>query len=136
LFFFLLYIHILLFLLYNSGETGTKRDLISTARELADMSEHLTHLAKQLASECTDRRMRTVRIFLFNSRKKKFHFVFQNLLQVSERIPTIGTQLKILSTVKATMFGTYGKKLVDRIYFHFIYISFTGLIFIFSNRMV
>ncbi|CAF4362542.1 unnamed protein product, partial [Adineta steineri] len=30
-----------------------------------------------------------------------------NLLQVSERIPTIGTQLKILSTVKATMFGTH-----------------------------
>ena len=27
----------------------------------------------------------------------------KNLLQVSERIPTIGTQLKILSTVKATM---------------------------------
>ncbi|CAF4204459.1 unnamed protein product, partial [Rotaria magnacalcarata] len=26
----------------------------------------------------------------------------------SERIPTIGTQLKILSTVKATMFGIYG----------------------------
>jgi len=73
------------------GEMGTKRDLIATARELADMSEHLTYLAKQLASECTDRRMRN------------------NLLQVSERIPTIGTQLKILSTVKATMFGTYGK---------------------------
>lgn len=43
-----------------SGETGTKRDLISTSRELADMSEHLTYLAKQLASECMDRRMRTV----------------------------------------------------------------------------
>jgi vinculin len=28
-----------------------------------------------------------------------------NLLQVCERIPTIGTQLKILSTVKATMLG-------------------------------
>ena len=48
-----------------SGETGTKRDLISTARDLADMSEHLTHLAKQLAKECTDRRMRTVCIINF-----------------------------------------------------------------------
>ncbi|KAI8780542.1 vinculin [Biomphalaria glabrata] len=28
-----------------------------------------------------------------------------NLLSVCERIPTIGTQLKILSTVKATMLG-------------------------------
>lgn len=34
----------------------------------------------------------------------------QNLLQVCERIPTIGTQLKILSTVKATMLGAQGKK--------------------------
>ena len=33
----------------------------------------------------------------------------QNLLQVCERIPTIGTQLKILSTVKATMLGAQGK---------------------------
>ncbi|UJR37879.1 hypothetical protein I4U23_030569 [Adineta vaga] len=72
------------------GETGTKRDLISTSRDLSNMSEQVTDLAKQIASECTDRRLRT------------------NLLQVSERIPTIGTQLKILSTVKAAMFGTSG----------------------------
>ena len=35
-------------------------------------------------------------------------FNLQNLLQVCERIPTIGTQLKILSTVKATMLGAQG----------------------------
>ena len=34
--------------------------------------------------------------------------IFQSLLQVCERIPTIGTQLKILSTVKATMLGAQG----------------------------
>ncbi len=58
---------ILYFILFIilSGETGTKRDLISTSRELADMSEDLTDLAKQIASECTDRRMRTVRSFFF-----------------------------------------------------------------------
>ena len=33
----------------------------------------------------------------------------QQLLQVCERIPTIGTQLKILSTVKATMLGAHGE---------------------------
>ncbi|GBP04696.1 Vinculin [Eumeta japonica] len=33
-----------------------------------------------------------------------------NLLQVCERIPTIGTQLKILSTVKATMLGAQGSE--------------------------
>lgn len=38
-----------------------------------------------------------------------FCFGFQNLLQVCERIPTIGTQLKILSTVKATMLGAQGE---------------------------
>ncbi len=36
----------------------------------------------------------------------------QALLQVCERIPTIGTQLKILSTVKATMLGSQGKKIL------------------------
>ena len=35
----------------------------------------------------------------------------QNLLNVCERIPTIGTQLKILSTVKATMLGAQGEVL-------------------------
>ncbi len=34
----------------------------------------------------------------------------QNLLAVCERIPTIGTQLKILSTVKAIMLGAKGEQ--------------------------
>lgn len=34
-----------------------------------------------------------------------FRLDFFNLRQVCERIPTISTQLKILSTVKATMLG-------------------------------
>lgn len=38
-----------------------------------------------------------------------FFILHQNLLQVCERIPTIGTQLKILSTVKATMLGAQGR---------------------------
>ncbi|XP_076039734.1 vinculin isoform X11 [Oratosquilla oratoria] len=69
------------------GEGGTKKDLIACAKAIAEASEEVTRLAKELARECTDRRMRT------------------SLLQVCERIPTIGTQLKILSTVKATMLG-------------------------------
>lgn len=51
----------------------------------------MTRLAKEHARLCTDRRMRTA------------------ILQVCERIPTIGGQLKILSTVKATMLGAQGK---------------------------
>lgn len=72
------------------GEGGSKRDLIACAKAIAEASEEVTRLAKELARQCTDKRMRTA------------------LLQVCERIPTIGTQLKILSTVKATMLGAQG----------------------------
>ena len=69
----------------------------------------MTRLAKELAKECTDKRMRTV-----CDVAAKFSLLTilipQNLLQVCERIPTIGTQLKILSTVKATMLGAQGEK--------------------------
>lgn len=74
------------------GEGGSKKDLIATAKSIAESSEEVTRLAKKLAAECTDKQMR------------------KNLLQVCERIPTIGTQLKILSTVKATMLGAQGSK--------------------------
>lgn len=70
---------------------SSKRELIAIAKALAEAGEEVTRLAKILARECTDKRIRT------------------NLLQVCERIPTIGTQLKILSTVKATMLGAQGE---------------------------
>ncbi|XP_013115567.1 vinculin [Stomoxys calcitrans] len=76
--------------LVQSDSRGSKRELIATAKQIAEASEEVTRLAKELARQCTDRRIRT------------------NLLQVCERIPTIGTQLKILSTVKATMLGAQG----------------------------
>lgn len=69
---------------------GQQAEPIATAKKIAEASEDVTRLAKELARQCTDRRIRT------------------NLLQVCERIPTIGTQLKILSTVKATMLGAQG----------------------------
>lgn len=72
--------------------------MIATAKAIADASNDVTRIAKQLARECTDKRIRT------------------NLLQVCERIPTIATQLKILSTVKATMLGAQGKLL--RLFFY------------------
>ncbi|MBN3274827.1 VINC protein, partial [Polyodon spathula] len=71
------------------GVTGNKRALIQCAKDIAKASDEVTRLAKEVAKQCTDKRIRT------------------NLLQASvcERIPTISTQLKILSTVKATMLG-------------------------------
>ena len=74
------------------GDTGTKRDLISCAKAIAEASQEVTRLAKEQAKLCTDRKMRT------------------NILQVCERIPTMGTQLRILSTVKATMLGVQGSQ--------------------------
>eukprot|EP00092_Neocalanus_flemingeri_P006291 GFUD01006767.1.p1 GENE.GFUD01006767.1~~GFUD01006767.1.p1 ORF type:complete len:853 (+),score=238.10 GFUD01006767.1:61-2619(+) len=69
------------------GGKGTKRELIACAKALADASESITDLAKDLARHCTDKKIRT------------------SLLQVCEKIPTLGTQLRVLSTVKATMMG-------------------------------
>ena len=42
------------------GEGGTKKDLIDCAKAIAQASEEVTRLAKQLASKCTDKRMKVV----------------------------------------------------------------------------
>ena len=53
-----------------------------------------------------------------------FDVFFQSLLQVCERIPTIGTQLKILSTVKATMLGAQGKIIIHVIHQKFLFCGY------------
>lgn len=78
--------------LVHNDDKGSKRELIATAKAIAEASHDVTRIANRLARECTDKRIRT------------------NLLQVCERIPTIATQLKILSTVKATMLGSQGSE--------------------------
>ena len=47
--------------LVNQDKAGSKRELIATAKSIADASEEVTRMAKELARECTDNRMRTVR---------------------------------------------------------------------------
>lgn len=49
------------------GEGGSKRDLIDCAKAIAEASEEVTRLAKELAHECTDKRMRMVNTFVINS---------------------------------------------------------------------
>ncbi len=44
------------------GEGGGKRDLIACAKAIAEASEEVTRLAKELARQCTDKRMRTVSV--------------------------------------------------------------------------
>jgi len=51
------------------GEGGNKRDLIACAKAIAEASQEVTRLAKELARECTDKRIRTVRILLLYSSK-------------------------------------------------------------------
>lgn len=46
--------------LVHADSKGSKRELIATAKLIAEASEDVTRLAKQLARECTDKRIRTV----------------------------------------------------------------------------
>lgn len=96
---------------------GSKRELIATAKLIAEASEDVTRAAKELARQCTDKRIRT------------------DLLQVCERIPTIGTQLNILSTVKATMLGAQGKFFVLLVLVHILVVFLLNKCF-FLGRFV
>lgn len=51
-------------------DASSKRELISCAKSIADSSEEVTRIAKELAKECTDKRMRTVQPRLLQGRLK------------------------------------------------------------------
>lgn len=98
------------------GGSGNKRALIQCAKDIAKASDEVTRLAKEVAKQCTDRRIRTNLLQVRACRHKHalksppclvqdILYIFFLLPKVCERIPTISTQLKILSTVKATMLG-------------------------------
>lgn len=105
------------------GGSGNKRALIQCAKDIAKASDEVTRLAKEVAKQCTDKRIRTNllqvsganiihqyssstdRLVIANQLILSLQKALQCLFQVCERIPTISTQLKILSTVKATMLG-------------------------------
>lgn len=52
--------------LVRADSKGSKRELIATAKLIAEASEDVTRLAKKLARECTDKRIRTVRIIVIS----------------------------------------------------------------------
>ena len=54
--------------LVNQDKAGSKRELIATAKSIADASEEVTRMAKELARECTDKRMRTASHSVFEYR--------------------------------------------------------------------
>lgn len=49
--------------LVHSDSKSSKRELIATAKMIAEASEDVTRLAKAIARECTDKRIRTVSDF-------------------------------------------------------------------------
>ncbi|KAJ7380305.1 hypothetical protein OS493_011025 [Desmophyllum pertusum] len=65
----------------------SKKELIALAKQIAAASKEVSAYSSKMARDCPDKR------------------VSQTLTQTIERIPTISTQLKIVSTVKATMIG-------------------------------
>ncbi|KAI5639039.1 vinculin family domain-containing protein [Phthorimaea operculella] len=67
-----------------------KRELIVTSKNIVKESNEVAALAKKLANECSDVRIK------------------MNLLQVCERIPTISGQLKMLTVVKGSTLGNQG----------------------------
>ncbi|XP_063370070.1 talin-1-like [Cydia amplana] len=69
-----------------------KREVISTSKAIVAASHEVARLARKLALECTDMRIRT------------------NLLQVCDQIPTISGQLKMLTTVKGSFLGHQGSE--------------------------
>ena len=46
-------------------DAGSKRELIACAKAIAESSNEVTRIAKELARECTDKRMRTVTILIW-----------------------------------------------------------------------
>ncbi|XP_045507275.1 talin-1-like [Colias croceus] len=69
-----------------------KRELIATSKAIVAKSLEVTQLARKLALQCTDIRIRN------------------NLLQLCERIITISGQLKMLTTVKGSSLGHQGSE--------------------------
>ncbi|XP_068624601.1 vinculin-like [Battus philenor] len=69
-----------------------KGEVIATSKAIVKASNEVAALARKLALECSDVRIRT------------------NLLQVCERIPTISGQLKMLTTVKGSSLGHQDNK--------------------------
>ncbi|KAJ8705175.1 hypothetical protein PYW07_011002 [Mythimna separata] len=76
--------------LSNFMSNDKQREVLTTSKAIVSESHEVARLAKKLAHECSDHRIKT------------------NLLQTCERIPTISGQLKMLTTVKGFSLGRHG----------------------------
>lgn len=57
--------------------SGSKRELIATAKAIAEASEEVTRLAKKLALECTDKRIRTVSLGTVQASPNSAHSLYE-----------------------------------------------------------
>ena len=57
-------------------DANSKRELIACAKAIAEASDEVTRIAKDLARECTDKRMRTVRFAKYYFICNTFTFFF------------------------------------------------------------
>lgn len=68
--------------------SGSKRELIATAKAIAEASEEVTRLAKKLALECTDKRIRTVSVFTDNINNCRCYNLSQTIF-ISESFASV-----------------------------------------------
>lgn len=57
------------------GEIGTKKQLIATAKKLADEAMEITRIAKLVANSCTNKRIRTVSFYELYCFKNSFFII-------------------------------------------------------------
>ena len=62
--------------LVRQDSQRTKKELIACAKAIADAAEHVARIARELANECTDKRIRLVRKRLLSNCNKILHIHF------------------------------------------------------------
>lgn len=70
------------------GGSGNKRALIQCAKDIAKASDEVTRLAKEVAKQCTDRRIRTnlLQVIAFTHNLLKIHFNKRDQLEMKKYI--------------------------------------------------
>lgn len=63
------------------GGSGNKRALIQCAKDIAKASDEVTRLAKEVAKQCTDRRIRTNLLQVMEKTQQKLSFFFLLILK-------------------------------------------------------
>lgn len=104
------YLGFYFYFFFARGEGGSKKDLIATAKAIAEASEEVTRLAKNLAAECTDKRMRTVSNWLLTAEKKI--------------MAAVSCSAKWILFCLFILFGHFVVQMLESVYAKFIWVNF------------